>query len=63
MSRHGNEAQAPPPEADASERAARVRAMLERWAEEDVSGEPDWDPSEVAPLSVRAPAPSSNTRE
>jgi hypothetical protein len=31
------------PEAERSEQAARLVAMLKRWAIEDVSQEPDWD--------------------
>jgi hypothetical protein len=32
-----------PPEAERTEQAARLVAMLKRWATEDVSQEPDWD--------------------
>ena len=32
-----------PPEAERAEQAARLAAMLKRWATEDVSQEPDWD--------------------
>jgi hypothetical protein len=32
-----------PPEAERTEQAARLAAMLKRWATEDVSQEPDWD--------------------
>ena len=35
------------------ERAERVRAMIDRWAQEDVSGEPEWDVEDVAPLALR----------
>lgn len=35
------------PSNDRAEQAARIAAMLRRWAEEDVSYEPDWDPAEV----------------
>jgi hypothetical protein len=36
-----------PPEAERTEQAARLAAMLTRWATEDVSQEPDWDVGEV----------------
>jgi len=36
-----------------SERASRIRAMLERWAAEDVREEPDWEIADTAPLSLR----------
>ena len=32
-----------PPEAERTEQATRLVAMLKRWATEDVSQEPDWD--------------------
>jgi hypothetical protein len=32
-----------PPEAERTEQAARLVAMLKRWATEDASQEPDWD--------------------
>jgi hypothetical protein len=35
------------PSSARAEQAARIAAMLRRWAEEDVSDEPDWDPAEV----------------
>jgi hypothetical protein len=35
-----------------AERAARIAAMFDRWAAEDVSGEPDWDVEEFAPLNM-----------
>jgi hypothetical protein len=35
---------------DRAERAERVRAMLQRWAAEDVTGEPDWDVAGVEPV-------------
>jgi hypothetical protein len=49
-----------PPSADdeAAERAARVRAMIERWANEDVSREPTWDVDDIAPLALREPGRS-----
>jgi hypothetical protein len=36
-----------------AEQAAKVRAMLDRWAAEDVSGEPDWDVEDIEPLRFR----------
>lgn len=54
MSRR-NEAEAPWSDDHAAERAARVRAMLDRWAHEDLGEEPDWDVSQVAGLSIREP--------
>jgi hypothetical protein len=36
-----------PSEVIRSEQAARVAAMLDRWAAEDVSDEPDWDVDQV----------------
>ena len=53
MSGGSNQARLLSAEEEAAERAARVRSMLERWAAEDVSGEPEWDVSDVAPLSLR----------
>jgi hypothetical protein len=32
-----------PPDAERTEQAARLVAMLKRWATEDVWQEPDWD--------------------
>jgi hypothetical protein len=37
-----------------AERAARIAAMLDRWAAEDVSEEPDWDVGEINPVTLRA---------
>lgn len=37
---------------DRAERAARVGAMLERWAAEDMSGEPDWDVEDFQRLNL-----------
>jgi hypothetical protein len=42
-----------PPEAEREERAKRIAAMLDRWEEEDVSAEPDWDPAALEPLDLR----------
>ena len=37
----------------ARERVERVRAMMDRWAQEDVSSEPEWDVEDIAPLTLR----------
>ncbi len=37
-----------------AERAARVAAMLDRWAAEDVSDEPDWDVGDIERLALRS---------
>ena len=34
-----------------SERAERIRAMLARWAAEDVGDEPNWDVNDVERMS------------
>ena len=34
-------------------RAERVRAMLKRWAAEDVSDEPVWDVEDIQPMRFR----------
>lgn len=39
-----------PPEAERTEQAARLAAMLKRWATEDVSQEPDWDVESLEPV-------------
>lgn len=52
MSRGRNQAESPPTD-DRAERAERVRAMLDRWSREEEAGEPDWDVSELTPLSLR----------
>jgi hypothetical protein len=39
-------------EQERSERAARVTAMLERWAQQDVSREPEWDIDDVQRLRL-----------
>lgn len=35
------------------ERAARIAAMLDRWAAEDVTDEPEWDVGDIQPMSFR----------
>jgi len=39
-----------PPDAERPEQAARIAAMLKRWATEDVSHEPDWDVEALEPV-------------
>lgn len=36
-----------------ADRAARITAMLDRWATEDVSGEPDWSVDDLEPIAFR----------
>jgi len=38
-----------------ADRAQRVAVMLARWAEEDCSGEPDWDADAIEPLRLAVP--------
>jgi hypothetical protein len=40
-------------EAEAAERAARVRSMLVRWKNAGDSDDPDWDVDELEPMSLR----------
>ena len=42
------------PAVEAARRAARVRAMLERWSQEDVSEEPEWEPAAAPRLALRS---------
>lgn len=44
---------APSSAKEVAERAARVAAMLDRWAAEDVSGEPDWSVDDLEPIALR----------
>jgi hypothetical protein len=44
-----------PSEVIRAEQAARVAAMFERWAAEDVSDEPDWDVDQVEPIAFSPP--------
>ena len=37
-----------------AERAARIAAMLDRWAAEDISDEPEWDVGEIQPMTLRS---------
>ena len=43
-----------PSEVIRAEQAARVGAMFERWAAEDVSDEPEWDVDQVERIRTRA---------
>ncbi len=36
------------------ERAARIAAMLDRWAAEDISDEPEWDVGDIQPMILRS---------
>lgn len=40
---------------EAAERAVRIAAMLDRWAAEDVTSEPEWDVEDLEPMTLRAP--------
>jgi hypothetical protein len=35
------------------DRAKRVATMLDRWATEDLTDEPDWEVSDAEPLALR----------
>jgi hypothetical protein len=51
--------------AERAERAARIAAMLDRWAAEDVSDEPEWDVGDIQPVTLRSsggPVPDKSTR-
>jgi len=37
-----------------ADRAARIAAMLDRWAAEDVSEEPEWDVGDIQPMTFRS---------
>jgi hypothetical protein len=37
-----------------AERATRIAAMLDRWAAEDVSDEPEWDVGDIQPMTLRS---------
>jgi hypothetical protein len=45
-----------PSEVIRAEQAARVAAMFERWAAEDVSDEPEWDVDQVEQIAFSSPA-------
>ena len=42
----------PHPVDDLAERAARIRAMLSRWATESMSDEPEWSVEDIAPMHL-----------
>jgi hypothetical protein len=44
-----------PSEVIRAEQAARVGAMFERWAAEDVSDEPEWDVDQVERIRFSSP--------
>lgn len=37
-----------------AERAARIAAMLDRWAAEDISDEPQWEVGDIQPMTLRS---------
>jgi hypothetical protein len=43
------------------ERAARVTAMFERWAADDISDEPEWDIDQVERLRFRHDARAADS--
>jgi hypothetical protein len=48
-----------------AERAARIAAMLDRWASEDVSDEPEWEVRDIQPMTLRSsggPLPDKSSR-
>lgn len=53
-------AEDPDPDHEREARAGRVAAMLDRWAQEDVSGEPDWDVGRIEPLRLPTPAATAS---
>ncbi|MCC6903030.1 MAG: hypothetical protein IT377_28935 [Polyangiaceae bacterium] len=46
-------------DAERTERARRVAAMLQRWQTEDVSDEPEWDVDRVERMNLTRPTGSS----
>ena len=57
MSMVGRAEKGSDPESSKRERAERVRAMLERWAREDVASEPDWDVEDAPRVDLRSGRP------
>jgi hypothetical protein len=43
---------------DLADQRARVRAMLDRWAGQEVSDEPEWDVADLHRLRLREPPAS-----
>ena len=43
-----------PATGEMAERAARIAEMLDRWAAQDVSAEPDWTIDNFEPLTLRS---------
>ena len=48
------------PAKERAERAARIAAMLDRWAAEDTSGEPDWDVDDFERLNLTRAWPEAD---
>lgn len=48
---------------ETAERAARVSAMLDRWAADDVSGEPEWSVEDIEPMTLRPTAADREKRQ
>jgi hypothetical protein len=46
----------PPTDSVRAEQAARIAAMFERWAAEDVSDEPDWNVDDVERIGFSSAA-------
>ena len=44
----------PPPVDDLAERAARIRALLSRWATEMVTDEPEWNIEDIEPMQFKS---------
>lgn len=53
---------APSSAKEMAERAARIAAMLDRWAAEDLSAEPDWSIDDLEPIMIRRSADDENPR-
>ena len=51
-----------PVEALRAARAERVQAMLERWAAEALSDEPDWDTGQIEGIDLSRPSESEEPR-
>jgi len=61
MAAQPNKAPTADEEDERLERAARVRAMLERWAGENEGTEPTWEIADMTPLRLRDAFPSDVT--
>jgi hypothetical protein len=51
-----------PSEVIRAEQAARVAAMFDRWAAEDVSDEPEWDVDQVEQIVLSSPPAATEPR-